>query len=89
MNVIEAYEKNAKIVSDKYPDLKYQADTRICWAYFYVLDKDEKLETELIQYLKKHKKFILSNSLFNAKRKLSFAALLINKNLYKTILKRV
>ena len=97
LNVIEAYEKNAKIVSDKYPDLKYQADTRICWAYFYVLDrllkdeeyKDENLETELIQYLKKHKKFILSNSLFNAKRKLSFAALLINKNLYKTILKRV
>ena len=97
LNVIEAYEKNAKIVSDKYPDLKYQADTRICWAYFYVLDrllkdeeyKDEKLETELIQYLKKHKKFILSNSLFNAKRKLSFVTLLINKNLYKTILKRV
>ena len=97
LNVIEAYEKNAKIVSDKYPNLKYQADTRICWAYFYVLDrllkdeeyKDEKLETELIQYLKKHKKFILSNSLFNAKRKLSFVALLINKNLYKTILKRV
>lgn len=97
LNVIEAYEKNSKIVSDKYPDLKYQADTRICWAYFYVLDrllkdeeyKDENLETELIQYLKKHKKFILSNSLFNAKRKLSFAALLINKNLYKTILKRV
>ena len=97
LNVIEAYEKNAKIVSNKYPDLKYQADTRICWAYFYVLDrllkdeeyKDEKLETELIQYLKKHKKFILSNSLFNAKRKLSFVTLLINKNLYKTILKRV
>lgn len=97
LNVIEAYEKNAKIVSDKYPDLKYQADTRICWAYFYVLDrllkdeeyKDEKLETELIQYLKYHKKFILSNSLFNAKRKVSFVALLINKNLYKTILKRV
>ena len=97
LNVIEAYEKNAKIVSNKYPDLKYQADTRICWAYFYVLDrllkdeeyKDEQLETELIQYLKKHKKFILSNSLFNAKRKLSFVTLLINKNLYKTILKRV
>nr|WP_263393889.1 glycosyltransferase [Streptococcus sp. Marseille-Q6470] len=97
LNVIEAYEQNAKIVSDKYPNLKYQADTRICWAYFYVLDrllkdeeyKDEKLEIELIQYLKKNKRFILNNSLFNSKRKLSFMALLINKNLYKVILKRV
>ena len=97
LNVIEAYEKNAKIVAEKYPNLKYQADTRICWAYFYVLDrllkdeeyKDEKLEIELIQSLKKNKRFILNNSLFNSKRKLSFVALLINKNLYKAILKRV
>ena len=97
LNVIEAYEKNAKIVAEKYPNLKYQADTRICWAYFYVLDrllkdeeyKDEKLEIELIQYLKKNKRFILNNSLFNSKRKLSFVALLINKNLYKAILKKV
>ena len=97
LNVIEAYEKNAKIISEKYPNLKYQADTRICWAYFYVLDrllkdeeyKDGKLEIELIQYLKKNKRFILNNSLFNSKRKLSFVALLINKNLYKAILKKV
>ena len=97
LDVIEAYEKNAKIVAEKYPNLKYQADTRICWAYFYVLDrllkdeeyKDEKLEFELIQYLKKNKRFILNNSLFNSKRKLSFVALLINKNLYKAILKKV
>ncbi|MCT2160841.1 glycosyltransferase family 2 protein [Granulicatella adiacens] len=97
LNVIEAYEKNAKIVAEKYPNLQYQADTRICWAYFYVLDrllkdeayKDSALEAQLIQNLKKYKKFILGNSLFNNKRKLSFLLLLIHKNLYKIIIKRV
>ena len=64
LNVIEAYEQNAKIISENYPDLYDVAIMRLNWAYFYVLDrllvdndfKDKVLEDRLISYLKKNKK---------------------------------
>ena len=39
LNVIEAYEQNAKIISENYPDLYDVAIMRLNWAYFYVLDR--------------------------------------------------
>lgn len=38
-DTIEAWENNEKRILKNYPDLEYVAHTRVCWAYFTVLDK--------------------------------------------------
>ena len=94
LNVIEAYEQNAKIISENYPDLYDVAIMRLNWAYFYVLDrllvdndfKDKVLEDRLISYLKKNKKSILMDSRFTRARKMSFLALCLSRKLYTKIL---
>lgn len=94
LNVIEAYEQNAKIISENYPDLYDVAIMRLNWAYFYVLDrllvdndfKDKVLEDRLISYLKKNKKSILMDSSFTRARKMSFLALCLSRKLYLRIL---
>lgn len=94
LNVIEAYEQNAKIISENYPDLYDVAIMRLNWAYFYVLDrllvdndfKDKVLENRLISYLKKNKKSILMDSRFTRARKMSFLALCLSRKLYLKIL---
>ena len=94
LNVIEAYEQNAEIISENYPDLYDVAIMRLNWAYFYVLDrllvdndfKDKVLEDRLISYLKKNKKSILMDSRFTRARKMSFLALCLSRKLYLRIL---
>ena len=94
LNVIEAYEQNAEIISENYPDLYDVAIMRLNWAYFYVLDrllvdndfKDKVLEDRLISYLKKNKKSILMDSRFTRARKMSFLALCLSRKLYLKIL---
>ena len=94
LNVIEAYEQNAKMISENYPDLYDVAIMRLNWAYFYVLDrllvdndfKDKVLEDRLISYLKKNKKSILMDSRFTRARKMSFLALCLSRKLYLKIL---
>ena len=94
LNVIEAYEQNAKIISENYSDLYDVAIMRLNWAYFYVLDrllvdndfKDKVLEDRLISYLKKNKKSILMDSRFTRARKMSFLALCLSRKLYLKIL---
>lgn len=96
LNVIEAYEQNKEIILEKYPELKEVAQTRMNWAYFYVLDRllldkeynDKKLENKLISYLKDHSKDILTDSLFTKGRKIGFVALLLNRNLYRKIIEK-
>ena len=96
LNVIEAYEQNYKLIEQKYPELLSVAQMRMNWAYFYVLDKlllddnykDIDLENNLINYLKKNKKNILSNTLFTVGRKLGFISLLFNRNIYKKIIEK-
>lgn len=94
LNVIEAYEQNAKIISENYPDLYDVAIMRLNWAYFYVLDrllvdndfKDKVLEDRLISYLKKNKRSILMDSRFTRARKMSFLVLCLSRKLYLKIL---
>ena len=96
LNVIEAYEQNYKLIEQKYPELLSVAQMRMNWAYFYVLDKlllddnykDIDLENKLINYLKKNKKNILSNTSFTVGRKLGFISLLFNRNIYKKIIEK-
>ena len=94
LNVIEAYEQNANIIRENYPDLTDVATMRLNWAYFYVLDrllvdadfKDKVLEDRLIAYLKKNTKNILLDSRFTRARKVSFLALCLSRKLYTKIL---
>lgn len=94
LNVIEAYEQNAKMISENYPDLYDVAIMRLNWAYFYVLDrllvdndfKDKVLEDRLISYLKKNKRSILMDSRFTRARKMSFLVLCLSRKLYLRIL---
>ena len=96
LNVIEAYEQNAKIIKENYPELADTATMRLNWAYFYVLDRllvdeqfhDKKLENLLIKFLKSNTKYILSTTLFTNARKVAFIFLLVNKKVYKMILKK-
>lgn len=94
LNVIEAYEQNATIIRENYPELADVATMRLNWAYFYVLDrllvdadfKDKVLEDRLIAYLKKNTKNIFSDSRFTRARKVSFLALCLSRKLYTKIL---
>ena len=96
LNVIEAYEQNSNIILGKYPLLKDVAQTRINWAYFYVLDRlllddnynDKELENKLISYLKNHRKDILNDPLFTKGRKIGFIALLLSRNLYRKLIEK-
>lgn len=96
LNVIEAYEQNSNIIFEKYPKLKDVAQTRMSWAYFYVLDRlllddnynDKELENNLISYLKDHRKDILNDPLFTKGRKIGFIALLLNRNLYRKLIEK-
>ena len=96
LNVIEAYEQNRNIILEKYPKLKDVAQTRMSWAYFYVLDRlllddnynDKELENNLISYLKDHRKDILNDPLFTKGRKIGFIALLLSRNLYRKLIEK-
>ena len=96
LNVIEAYEQNANIIREHYPEIADVATMRLNWAYFYVLDrllvdsdfKDKALEDRLIAYLKKNSMNILCDSRFTNARKISFLALLFSRKLYTKILLR-
>lgn len=96
LNVIEAYEQNSNIILEKYPKLKDVVQTRMNWAYFYVLDRlllddnynDKELENKLISYLKNHRKDILNDPLFTKGRKIGFIALLLSRNLYRKLIEK-
>lgn len=90
-DVIEAWQKNKQKVDPLYPDLEKNSLRRLCWAYFYVLDKivasnhslkDEKT-LEIIDYLKQHAVFIKQYPGFTKARRLSFYALMVNIRFYK------
>ena len=91
-SVIRAYKKNYKLIMENYPELKDVARMRICWAYFFVLDKllispnrDEfkDVEKKLVRFLRKHMRFILQDKRFNITRKIAMLLLRINTDLYR------
>lgn len=91
-DVITAYEKNYDFISRKYPDLTDTAKMRVCWAYFYVLDKlamssnkEKDLEDKVVSFLRKNCRFVLNDSCFTKGRKIAMCALMISRRLYKTM----
>ncbi len=92
LSVIKVYKKNYKTIMDNYPDLMQVAGMRICWAYFFVLDKllmssnraeFKNVEDKCVAFLRKHYRFIMRDKHFHKGRKI--AMMLLNKDvkLYK------
>ncbi|EOZ5988003.1 glycosyltransferase family 2 protein [Enterococcus faecium] len=92
-DVIKAWQYNQKKILSYFPDLKDSYQRRVCWAYFYVLDKlilssDYKHipETkEIIGFLKKNRRFILSYHGFTKPRKIAIVALSFGSIWYKKL----
>ncbi|MFD2306498.1 glycosyltransferase family 2 protein [Enterococcus termitis] len=94
LDMIKAWEDNEARVLEKYPDLVCIAHTRVCWAYFTVLDKmmnspltteDQKTQKEIIKFLCKNFTFVLKNQYFTKSRKLAMIALRIHPYFYKLL----
>lgn len=91
-SVIHAYKKNYNLIKEHVPSLIPVARMRICWAYFFVLDKlltsgnrreYREEEKELVDYLRDHMRFILQDKRFNRSRKIAMLMLRINTELYR------
>lgn len=95
LDVLEAYNKNYRIIEANYPKLIDVAKMRLCWAHFYVLDRlifddtgnFEVQKRQIIRYLKENLVFILANKDFKITRKFSAALLAIYSSLYKLCVK--
>jgi glycosyltransferase involved in cell wall biosynthesis len=94
LDTIKAWEDNEKHVLKKYPELKNLVHTRVCWAYFTVLDKmmnsqiekeDLTTQKEIIRFLRKNSLFVLKNQYFTKQRKIAMIALSIHTYFYKQL----
>jgi glycosyltransferase involved in cell wall biosynthesis len=94
-DVIEAWEKNYKLISENCPELASYAISRVCWAYLYVLDKvvyaDMEKEcyrtNEIIKFIKNHIRDILNAEIFSIKKKVMVLFLYVSLHLYKRCIK--
>ncbi len=94
-DVIEAWEKNYKLILENCPELESYAINRVCWAYLYVLDKivyaDMEKECyrtkEIIKFIKDHIKDILNAEIFSIKKKVMVLFLFVSLHLYKCCIK--
>lgn len=94
LDFIEAYEATKKVVEEKFPSIIRQAEFKLFWAYFSVLDRmllvDEywKLPDyhRVKSYLKRHAIRIMQDEYFQKARKLGAFALLINVRLYRCMI---
>ena len=92
LSVIRAYKKNCGLIEANYPELMDVAGMRLCWAYFFVLDKlllcenrkkYKKIEKKLVAFLRKNTGFILKDKSFNSTRKTAMLALKVSVTAYK------
>lgn len=95
LNVIEGYEDILVFVEKNFPNFKCLAESRLIWAYIYILDKmilsenfDSWNEYKIVVgFLKRNVLKIVFNSFFSFKRKVSIICLLMNKGLYSSFIK--
>ena len=88
---IEAYRENYSLICKHYPDIKDIGLHRLCWAYFYALDRlltasDRRdyaaAERDVIRFLRRHTAFILFRSKVSVFRKAAALLLCASKRLY-------
>ena len=89
---IDAWERNRRLVEEKYPAIVQDVLFRCYWAHFDVLDGmmlsndvDSAKMQEVIDYLLQHKKDILTHPDVNITRKIAIRCLAINKVLYRLL----
>lgn len=95
MDIVAAYENNIKVVAKKFPSILKEAEFKLIWAYFVVLDRmlieDKYWELEqykkVRRFLKRNVVHVIKNEYFYAARKIGAIALLINVRLYRALLK--
>ncbi len=95
LDVLEAYNKNYKIIEDYYPNLIDVAKMRLCWAHFYVLDRlvldttkqYKELQDCVISFIKNNYSYIISCPYFTVSRKLSVTFLMLSSSLYRQCVK--
>lgn len=93
MDIVEAYQQTMDLVKEKYPQITNEAEFRLIWAYFTVLDRmllidDYKKLAEypkVIRYLKKHILSVLRSTEFYKTRKIGAIVLFINVRLYRIL----
>ena len=91
LDAIECYERTYNIVERDYPRILDSARTRLCWAYFYVLDRlalcdstaYEEIRSITKNKIKNNLGFILRSKQFKPFRKLSSLILMPSWTLYR------
>lgn len=91
MDYIEAWTNNFDKIKDAFPSLEELGMRRVCFSYFFVLDKillaNKEKETEdtkeIVAFLRKNGDFIANNPYFSRNRKIALKLLKINLKLYK------
>lgn len=92
-DVIEAHQRNYELIKECYPELRGLARGRICWAYFFILDKmamatDVTImeKQKIISFLRDNAGFIILKSHFSFPRKAAMFVLLFSqKGYYKMV----
>lgn len=95
MDIVDAYEHCYDMVSMLCPEALPEAEFRLYWSRFTVLDKmllDDSAKVfsqqeEVVRYLRKHWRDILSNPYVGKGRKLAMLALKVNVRLYRACAK--
>lgn len=92
-DVVEAAEKNLRLVQESFPEIEKQAMFRYLWAHFFVFDKmllednykDINGYKNIVSILKKNTKEILRNDCFEKSRKISILVINVSVKLYRLL----
>ena len=97
LDAIDAWQHNYELIQEHLPRLLNIAQMRLCWAHFYVLDKicqtnnpsaeDRYIRDQVVAFLRKNRRFILTNPHFRLSRKWSMRALAVSYPLYRSIVR--
>ena len=91
LDYIEAWTLNFEKIKSAFPNLEDLGLRRVCFSYFFVLDKillaNKERETtntkDIVNFLKENSTFILNTPYFSKKRKIALRLLKIDLKLYK------
>lgn len=91
LDVVDGYQKNYKIIFEKYPEATKAAEVRLWWAYRVAIERiyeceDAESYNKIIKYLQKTVRWnlsrILKNNKFSFRAKISYLLLSINTKIY-------
>jgi glycosyltransferase involved in cell wall biosynthesis len=94
-DIIRVWEKNENEIVKTYPELIPDVHSRVCWAYFSVLDLMIKSDMErnysetkeIVKFLKDNMLFIVGQSNLTKSRKIAGLGLLVSLEVYKLFTK--